>query len=107
MMKKLFLPGSAMSQFMQVLSIGLLTAAVFMYVRRRRRKRRFSSVNRGLEVVPTVFVCYLAGLLPLARTSGNFWTYIWFYLFCGYPGTTIRPMLGCEGIAWKPLFLRP
>ena len=107
MMKKLFLPGSAMSQFMQVLSIGLLTAAVFMYFRRRRRKRRFSSVNRGLEVVPTVFACYLAGFLQLARTSGNFWNSILFYLFCVYKCTNIRKILGFYGIAWKPLFLRP
>ena len=96
MLEKLFLSGNVISQFMHVLPISLLAAVVFVYVRRCSRKRRFSSVNKEREAVLAVFVCYLTGLLSLVWTPNNFWTYIWFYLFNGYPGTTIGPLFKLE-----------
>lgn len=89
MLNRLFLSGSIVSQFIQVLPVSLMAAAVFACVRQAKRRRRFASINERREVVLTIFVCYLTGLLALVWTPSNFWTYIWYYLLNGSPGTEI------------------
>lgn len=96
MLKKFFLSGSIVSQFIQVLPVSLMAAAVFAYVRHAKRRRRFASINERREVVLTIFVCYLTGLLALVWTPSNFWTYIWYYLLNGSPGTEIGRLFVLE-----------
>ena len=96
MLKKLFLSSSVISQFMQVLPISLLAAVIFVYACHAKLGRRFTHVNRYREAALTVFVCYLTGLLALVWTPSNFWTYIWYYLLNGFPGTEIGRLFVLE-----------
>ena len=96
MLEKLFLSGSIVSQFMRVLPVSLLAAVIFACVRRTRRGKRLAPANGYREVALTVFVCYLTGLLSLVWTPSNFWTYIWYYLFHGIPGTEIGRLFVLE-----------
>ena len=96
MLKRLFLSSSILSQFLQVLPISLLVALIFFCVRHAGRGRRFSPANGYREAALTVFVCYLTGLLSLVWTPNNFWTYIWYYLFHGFPGTEIGRLFVLE-----------
>lgn len=96
MLSRLFLGGSNLTYFVQVLPVSLLAAAIFAAVRFRLRMKRQLRADWYREGVLTVFACYLTGLLSLVWTPGNLWNYLWYYAFYGYPGTEIGRMFVFE-----------
>ena len=62
------------SDFTSVLPPVLLTAAVYALLRRLwLRRRGLSRKSWGEEFARLLLVCWLAGLLALVWTPGNFW----------------------------------
>lgn len=95
-MHHLLMGNSLAGQFFQVVPITCLAAAVYTVIRYGWMKKRKQSIRWGAEAARLLFACYLTGLINLVLVPNNFWTAIWFYLFNGYPGTTVGPMFTLE-----------
>lgn len=89
----LLISDSILGLFLQVLPISLISGLFyFTYQVTKVKLANHTPMWKDLAL-RTIFVCYLAGLLNLVLTPNNLWTYIWFYLFNGFEGCTIGPLL--------------
>ncbi len=88
-MYQLFMDDSFLGLFFQVLPIALLGGVLYICCRLIRSKTKQLPYRLSEEILNTVFVIYCVGLFNLVLVPANFWLYIWYYLFNGYPGTGI------------------
>lgn len=76
----------------QVIPIVIFVGAIYLVTCFCRCKSNGNRLSKH-EVIKFFFVCYLTGLISLILVPNHFWTAMWFYLFNGYPGCEIGPLL--------------
>lgn len=88
-MYQILVSGTTIGLFLQVVPITFILGASYLIWRFIYLKKKQIPVSWGLEMVRTLFVCYLTGLINLVLVPRNFWSGIWANIFIGYSGSEI------------------
>ena len=91
-MYQLLMNGSTVGLLFQVIPVVLVVGGIYALSRFslcRRKGEHFSHQ----KIIDCLFVCYLTGLISLILVPNNLWTALWFYIYNGYPGCIIGPLL--------------
>lgn len=95
---------STLRYLFQVIPIVIVVGAIYLvtcFCRYKNNGIRFSKHT----VINFFFVCYLTGLISLILVPNHLWTAVWFYLFNGFPGCEIGPLL-VPNFNFIPIFVQ-
>lgn len=91
-MYQLLMSGSPVGLLFQVIPVVLVIGGIYALARFawcRQKGKHFSYQ----EIINFLFVGYLTGIISLTLVPNNLWTSLWFYIYNGYSGCSIGPLL--------------
>lgn len=89
MIYQILVSGTTIGLFLQVVPITVILGASYIILRIIYLKKKQIPIKWGLEIIRTLFVCYLTGLINLVLVPRNLWSCIWADIFIGYSGSEI------------------
>jgi len=92
MIYKLMVEENILRPIFQVIPIVSLFAAIYIAVRVIRIRTQKTSIIVRQEIFRLLFFSYCIGIAAVLLVPNNFWTAFWFYIYNGYPGSTIGPL---------------
>lgn len=93
-MYNLIMSGTVLGSFIQVLPVSVLASVVYAVIRYIKIKNGNMKANLSKEIIRTIFVCYLTGLISLVLVPFNFWSVVWGYIYNGYSVNSISFLNG-------------
>lgn len=92
-MYQLLVSPTAVGAVFQVLPITIFAGLIYILIHILTQRKGTEHTGLYFTIVNGLLVCYVVALVSLLLSPRNFWVYIWFYVFNGYPGCTIGPFL--------------
>ena len=89
-MYQILVSGTTIGLFLQVVPITVVLGAYYLILRLIYLQKKQIPIKWSLEIVRTLFICYLTGLANLILVPRNFWSGIWANIFVGYSGSEIE-----------------
>lgn len=89
-MYQILVSGTTIGLFLQVVPITVVLGASYLILRLIYLQKKQIPIKWSLEIVRTLFICYLTGLANLILVPRNFWSGIWANIFVGYSGSEIE-----------------
>lgn len=89
-MYQILVSGTTIGLFLQVVPITVVLGASYPILRLIYLQKKQIPIKWSLEIVRTLFICYLTGLANLILVPRNFWSGIWANIFVGYSGSEIE-----------------
>ena len=93
-MYNLIMSGTVLGSFIQVLPVSILASFLYVVIRYIKIKNGNMKANLSKEIIRTIFVCYLTGLISLVLVPFNFWSVVWGYIYNGYSVNSISFLNG-------------
>lgn len=89
-MYQILVSGTTIGLFLQVVPITAVLGTSYLILRLTYLQKKQIPIKWSLEIVRTLFICYLTGLANLILVPRNFWSGIWANIFVGYSGSEIE-----------------